>query len=46
VAFDLAAAANILKVRYLPPIREQLNQSTILLSRIARDENAVSVSAR
>lgn len=46
MAFDLTAAANILKTRYLPPIREQLNNSTILMSRIARDENALSVSGK
>lgn len=46
MAFDLSAAANILKVRYLPPIREQLNQATVLLSRIAREDNAVNVSGK
>lgn len=45
MAFDLTAASNILKTRYLGPIREQLNNSTILLSRIGREDNAVSVSA-
>src|SRR5512146_2455724 len=46
MSFDLNAAANVLKVRYLPPIREQLNQATILLSRIAREDNAVNVSGK
>lgn len=45
-AFNLSAAANILKVRYLGPIREQLNNSTVLLSRIGRDDNSVSVSGK
>jgi len=46
MAFDLSAAGNILKTRYLGPIREQLNQSTILLSRIAREDNAINVSGK
>lgn len=36
MAFDLSAAANILKVRYLGPVREQLNTATILTKRIAK----------
>lgn len=46
MAFDLSAASNVLKVRYLGPIREQLNQASILMSRIARDETSVSVSGK
>jgi len=46
MAFDLSAASNILKTRYLGPIREQLNNSTILLSRIGREDNAISVSGK
>lgn len=45
MAFDLPAASNILKVRYLGPIREQLNNATVLLKKIARDGQGVSVSA-
>jgi hypothetical protein len=36
---DLSAASNVLKNFYLGPIREQLNNSTILLSRLDRDES-------
>lgn len=46
MAFDLSAASNVLKTRYLGPIREQLNNSTILLSRIGREDNAISVSGK
>lgn len=46
MAFDLSAASNVLKVRYLGPIREQLNQASILMSRIARDETSVGVSGK
>jgi hypothetical protein len=46
MAFDTSAASNILKTRYLGPIREQLNNSTILLSRIGREDNAISVSGK
>ncbi len=42
MAFDLSAASNVLKVRYLGPIREQLNGATILLSRIGRNDMNVS----
>lgn len=44
--FNLSNASNVLKTRYLGPIREQLNNSTILLSRIGREDNAVSVSGK
>lgn len=42
MAFNLANAANILKVRYLDPIREQLNNATILLNKIQRDDLMIS----
>ena len=42
MAFDLSNAANILKTRYLGPIREQLNNATVLLNRIQRDTESVS----
>lgn len=46
MALNLSAADNILKTRYLGPIREQLNNSTILLSRIGREDNAMNVSGK
>jgi len=42
---DLSAAANILKTLYLGPIREQLNNATVLLSKIDRDETTQDVLA-
>lgn len=42
MAFDLSAASNVLKNRYLGPIREQLNNKTVLLSRIERNDQAIS----
>jgi hypothetical protein len=42
MAFNLTNAANILKVRYLDPIREQLNGATILLDKIGRDDLMIS----
>lgn len=46
MAFNLSNASNVLKTRYLGPIREQINNSTILLSRIGREDNAMSVSGK
>ncbi len=46
MAFDVSAASNILKTRYLGPIRKQLNQSTFLLSRLGREDNAIAVSGK
>ena len=46
MAFDLSAASNVLKVRYLGPIREQLNNATILLKRIQRESGYVDVLTR
>jgi hypothetical protein len=37
MAMDLTAADKILKAVYLPPVRELLNNSTILLSRLEKD---------
>jgi hypothetical protein len=46
MAFDLSAASNVLKVRYIGPIREQLNGSTVLMSRIMREDGAANVSGK
>jgi hypothetical protein len=46
MAFDLSAAAEILKTRYLGPVREQLNNSTILLKRLQREGGYTDVLAR
>jgi hypothetical protein len=46
MAFDLSAASNVLKVRYIGPIREQLNGATVLMSRIMREDNATNVSGK
>lgn len=46
MAFDLSAASNVLKVRYLGPIREQLNGATVLMSRIMRDDKSANVSGK
>jgi hypothetical protein len=43
-ALDLSAAQNVLKTFYLGPIREQLNNATILLSRLDRDDSTQDVS--
>lgn len=42
MAFDLSAAGNVLKTRYLGPIREQLNNKTILLNKIGRKDQMIS----
>lgn len=42
MAFDLSAAGNVLKTRYLGPIREQLNNKTILLNKIGRRDMMIS----
>jgi len=42
----LTTFTNLLKVRYLPPIREQLNNATILMSRIMKDSSTVSISGK
>lgn len=43
---NLSNASNVLKVFYLGPIREQLNNATVLLSRIDRDESTQDVSGK
>lgn len=40
--FDLSAASNVLKVRYLGTIREQLNNATLLMSKLEKREQMVS----
>jgi hypothetical protein len=42
MAFDLSAAGNVLKTRYLGPIREQLNNKTILMNKINRKDQMIS----
>lgn len=42
----LSAYSNALKVRYLGPIREELNTATVLMSRIARKDDAINVSGK
>lgn len=42
MAFDLSAAGNVLKTRYLAPIREQLNNKTILANKIGRKDQMIS----
>lgn len=44
--FDLSAASNILKVKYIGPIREQLNNATILMSRIMKDSSTINVGGK
>lgn len=43
---DLSAASSLLKVRYLGPIREQLNGKTVLANRIDRDESTQAVDGK
>src|SRR5687767_8942643 len=42
MAFDLSAAGNVLKTRYLGPIRDQLNNKTILMNKINRKDQMIS----
>lgn len=42
----LSTANSILKVQYLPPIRELLNNSTVLLSRIEKDSSTQRVGGK
>lgn len=42
----LSAADALLKVRYLGPVREQLNTKTVLASRLDRDESTQSVDGK
>lgn len=46
MAFDLSNASNAMKVRYIGPIRNQLNNATILMSRIAKDSSFIDVSGK
>ena len=46
MAFDLSNASNVLKTRYIGPIREQLNNATILMSRLAKETGFVDVSGK
>ena len=41
MAFNLSAAANILKNQYIGPVREQLNTQSIMWSRLRKDFNSV-----
>jgi hypothetical protein len=43
---DISTAANVLKVFYLPPVREMLNNATILLSRIEKDSSTQDVTGK
>lgn len=42
----LSTADKILKVLYLPPVREMLNNSTVLLSRLEKDSSTQNVSGK
>lgn len=42
MALNLSAASEILKVRYIGTIREQLNNATVLLSKIGRQDQMIS----
>ena len=42
----LTTGDKILKTLYLPPVREMLNNSTILLSRIEKDSSTQTVSGK
>jgi len=44
MAFDLSAASSVLKTFYLPPVREMLNNSTVLLSRLDKDSSTQDVT--
>lgn len=44
MALDLSAATNVLKTFYLPPVREMLNNATVLLSRLDKDSSTQDVS--
>jgi hypothetical protein len=46
MALDLSAADKVLKVLYLGPIRELLNNSTILLNRIEKDSSTQLVGGK
>lgn len=46
MALDLSAADKVLKVLYLPPVRELLNNATILLNRIEKDTSTQMVGGK
>lgn len=46
MALDISTADKILKVLYLPPVREMLNNSTILLNRIEKDTSTQMVGGK
>lgn len=46
MALDLANASNAMKVRYVGPIREQMNNATILWSRVGKESGFVDVSGK
>jgi len=46
MSLDLAAASDVLKVRYIGPIREQINQKTVLLSRLEKEDGFVDTSGK
>lgn len=46
MSLTLSAADALLKVRYLGPIREQLNNKTVLANRLDRDESTQSVDGK
>jgi hypothetical protein len=46
MALSLTTADKILKVLYLPPVREMLNNSTVLLSRLEKDSSTQTVSGK
>jgi hypothetical protein len=46
MGLDLTAADKILKVLYLPPVREMLNNATILLNRLEKDTSTQVVGGK
>mgnify|MGYP001305493189 CR=1 FL=1 len=46
MGMDLTQADKVLKIFYLPPVREMLNSSTILLSRLEKDSSTQDVSGK
>jgi hypothetical protein len=42
----LSAADALLKVRYIGPVREQLNNKTVLANRLDRDESTQTVDGK
>jgi len=46
MGMDLTQADKVLKIFYLPPVREMLNSATILLSRLEKDSSTQDVSGK